>query len=1023
MTAKKKKPQSINNILEHIAPKVRKALKQWEATRQAVHNGLNSGSIRISGNNVFKTSGGQKTKLQFTANQLGLTVSRRRFHGVRTITALQIPLRIREVAPKLIKSLCSGRTVSFEPGSPVFVFRGKATPKLDLKHEIDYTFFDSFTPINRSEYLVGYDVETEDIFDGNGKFKERKLLSHQWYFSFKGRRFGVILVTSRPISETALITFIRNVLRGLLPDDRHLLKNVYIAAHFSLIEYGFMKPSLQEKERLIRSGKTVKYKAKTIQSRRKQWTGKVTLMQGIPGSTIKGRRVPATHHRVWLHFVDSLNLQPGSLDNLGRTIGIAKIHHARIKEMRKFLEEDADGFYRYGIRDSIVTAEAFAYYDKKFGDTLDVGFQKRISHYSEKYFRNFFKEKFSTDKRKTNWKESFGWTRDLSGRWVVSPSMLSFIPFYYGGRNEVFCVGPRDQATYHDLKSAYPTSMLMIPDHDFRKMTLTRGSAVKTRIKKLRSEGPFQVVGVICHFRFKESANPIFPVRVPEGLIFPRTGHGPVMWPEFWTALELGLLEHYYVDTVIEFDRKNTSLIADETFQLLDKRRGEMKPVYKDLLNFFYGKTAQGVRVAVEKIKKNRDVTKIPTSTITCYPLASYMTSVCRAVVGELLNMGNPCFGITTDGFISPNPSLTPGPLCKEIQNRLDPLNKPGQPREFDFIQTEFSADRSLFVKTRGYILIDDSQQAVNKGKFVKMAQMGIQTDRGNEKEQIAQMLTALIKKEYTKLSWPSIPQMTFDEVPDSISVDDEITKREIDAIRAYIKAKNFAPVQVASIASVNANYDMKRRPLKPQPASYAFQDLTFYHVNFETESLYATEDFTSLRIMSKPNMNYIEHLDFTGNAPKFFAGSGPAPSGNQPVNLVLVGDGRLVVNEDNTERNFCGTINMRDVVTEINYDRRKVNEPTFHVYDVTDGGKSLSGVIFGWSRTKDASAKFSIIWHYGHPGQTALRVVSGKDLKERNYDEIGFEVDEGLEIVFVEDQHYVFGDKSFLTRKAKRKV
>ncbi|MEI6208587.1 MAG: hypothetical protein WCP20_17565 [Desulfuromonadales bacterium] len=571
-----------------------------------------------------------------------------------------------------------------------------------------YTFEEDSPRLNQNSYIIGYDVESQSIgsADHNGKMiRADKLLSHQWYFSYPTYRFGIILLTPQRLTELQL----KNFITDLAPQSDAKLSDLYIMSHYSLYECGWLIPSYDKIDKVKQDGKTVSFNKPVIGKRGKKWIGKIRLMdrptqprKAKPGASPVG---------VWLHFADSMDLYTGSLKDLGETIGINKYDHDYIERMEEFLRKYPDEFYRYGIRDSVISAEALAYFKELFAK-LGLKTKTRMASYSEEFFKKFFR-----DMHKDKWRQYMGW-KQTDKRWQVSDASLSFLPYYVGGRNEVMSVGPREHAIYYDLKSAYPTAVIMAKDYDFSQIIVTRGiQEAKKRTEVLHKDGPFLIIGVACAFTFKKDAQPIFPVKTEPGPVFPRTGFGYIMWPEFWTAIEMDLFEQLTVYSVSEFTQLQTNKLAEKTAELLEKRKDiEMKIVYKNLLNFFYGKTAQGVRKINARISKRLNIGDAPTSPLTCFPLASYITSVCRAVVGELYNLNPTCHAITTDGFISPEKNLKTGYLSKIIQKRMDDIG-------FTFIEIAFEGSPSLFVKTRGYLILNKQGFVENPVKQAEIEQ------------------------------------------------------------------------------------------------------------------------------------------------------------------------------------------------------------------------------------------------------------------------------------------------------------
>jgi hypothetical protein len=335
-----------------------------------------------------------------------------------------------------------------------------------------------------------------------------------------------------------------------------------------------------------------------------------------------------------------------------------------------------------------------------------------------------------------------------------------------------------------------------------------------------------------------QAVQPIFPVRInqPEilprtrqdfrsdGLIFPKTGHSGVTWPEVWVALNQGLLDKFVVHSVVEFKKMDSHHLSDEVYDLLKRRAGggdDEKAFMKNILNFFYGKTAQGVADVSASIKSHEITKRVPTSAMTCYPLASYMTGFCRATVGELLQL-NACYGITTDGFITPTPldKLVVGALCKRVQEKVVVYDNKDKLKPF--IGTDAEGDQSLFLKTRGYAIIKN-------GEATKIAAMGAQVKR-DKSQSVIDFVEQLQRGRGDKSFFPSLPSL-----------------RD--------RQKKYAPaspnIEVYKDAKLNMTYDMKRVPLKPKIKAFIFNGKRYRFVSFATKPLESVLDFHILRSLA----------------------------------------------------------------------------------------------------------------------------------------------------------------------------
>lgn len=753
------------------------------------------------------------------------------------------------------------------------------TDKMKIVVLKDQEFEEDAMKLNQENYLIGYDIETQNLDSESDAPTTRndKLVSHQWYFSFPGYRFGVILLSDMRITETQFIEFIRGVVPQYpIGRGEKGLENVYISAHFSLYEGGWLKPDFTCKSRIV-GDKVISRMVPVIEKKDKKWTGKARLIDrhGFKSTKTKIAR------GVWLHFCESMDLQSSSLKKLGAVIGIPKLEHDNITKMEEFLRDNPLDFYRYGIRDSVITAEALAYFHNLYKEVGVTKFKTRITKYSEEFFTDFFETTYGD-----RWREKLGWEQVPTGelttkgqpkmKWVIGENLLSFLPYYHGGWNEVSSVGPRGRTIYYDLKSAYPTAIIMAPDYDFGEMSVARDKdEIQQTLDTLMNNGPFQIAGILCAFRFKEGRQPLFSIQGGLGPLFPRVGYAHVMWPEYWVAVTRGMLEHIEVFSISTFKRLDTRNLGDKVFELLSKRKDpKLKLAYKNLLNFFYGKTSQGIVEIKDRISKLQPIDNAPASQLTCFPLSAYMTGFCRAVIGELCDL-NPRYAITTDGFISPEVDLKKGELCDLVQEKLGDLG-------FTFVEVAFDGHKSLMIKTRGYVLVnEDGYSEDDESKtYVKTAKMGVQVfgDPSDPMSEATLFLKSLTAGEFTKTSWPGFAKLRGEirpgdreslaalrvllqkhfESTDSDYSEDAIEndlrlERSVDKLKRDRRADVTGPVTLQQ--RINYTFDMKRIPLDVEDQEFALGDTSFVIPSFETEPLFVIEDFAWLRRGATRNM------------------------------------------------------------------------------------------------------------------------------------------------------------------------
>jgi hypothetical protein len=599
-----------------------------------------------------------------------------------------------------------------------------------------------------------------------------------------------------------------------------------------------------------------------------------------------------------LYFADSFDLLTGSLDALGETIGIRKITLAAgvIEDMRKYLQEAEQGYLEYSMRDAIVTAEALIYYAKKFWEDKRLGLKIRAAGYSTELFKRTFnslideKSIAGVDGELLKHKQLLGWeyrvdwngTTDRSDMWP-SASMEAFALYYYGGWAASHAVGPRGASVYHDLKSAFPCAVAMLScDYNYGLPYVYRGERAKEAAADLLTGGPFQIAGVCMSFRFHEKhpttgrlVEPIFPTKIDKTrlppmsisdadniLLFPRTGYTYVTWPEFYVAVTQRLLEGTEDDAdplkglqihhVVVFEKiEGKSALGAEMMKLVEERgKPGNKAFLKMLMNFYYGKSAEGVgQKTVITADGSKTQKRLP-GPLTCFPIAAYTTSVCRATIGELLQKHD-CYGIATDGFISPDREVAYGEIGVAIQlaiksfvdedatyKDVDGIKRKGWidkdgiahsgGKPYDYIETDFTSESGLFMKSRGYALIGSGQDS---GK-VKLAQMGVQVEEKDKKSEAA--LDEFIKKledgEYIKSS-----------------------SKDLNSLKENGK-KDDLPLRVPSIAHVRTTYDFKRVPVinTIKDSHFKYADKEYACVEFETEPLESVEDFVVLRLLAR---------------------------------------------------------------------------------------------------------------------------------------------------------------------------
>jgi hypothetical protein len=727
-------------------------------------------------------------------------------------------------------------------------------------------------------FQVGFDIEYQEFdpawdLDSCEKVAPpTKLLSHQFWFNFEGVRFGVVFQTECRFTQRQFVDLLDAVVPHILiplsagslnqPAVKIKKRTIMVWSYYSVVESGWMHEGRPQEKVIKRKfdndllkrfydGDDVESKKSVpwIRERDKEWYGYCPIHGGTAN----------------LFFADAINLRKGGLSGLGKEIGIPKVEHDYIERMEWYRDNFPIEFTEYAIIDSVIAAEAHLYYRWMTNELTGVDVSKtRITGYSAEVFKDIFKRKFGDD-----WKLLLGYEK--VGRRTVPTNMHKlYTKHYHGGRNDVLQVGPADECHYLDLHSAYLTSVVMINDYDFSKHIMWSNEQAEERVELLLKQGPFLPFGVTCSFRFKDEivdkktglkhkVYPIFPVRVDDpdsmpgankhyvtdGLLFPKTGHTSLTWPEFWVAKRMGLLDKVIVHELIEFepvkvDGISTHHLSDEVLVMLGKRAKGLeceKIFIKALLNYFYGKTAQGISTASAIIKSHDSEKRIDASVMSCYPLASYITGFCRATVGELLQL-NHAYGITTDGFITqvPREKLITGDFCKAVEKKVVIYDDKGELKPF--IGSEASGDKCLFTKTRGYMILQD-------GVPLKIAAQGAQVrDDGKYTVKSVVMFCEQLQAGFgDKGYWPKLSQVR------------EFQKKD----------KNFVPNRIVKPnIKIDMTFDMKQHPINPALKDFVFNGVAYPFISFKTQPLETAMDFHMLRTLSKrrdPLRRYRENL------------------------------------------------------------------------------------------------------------------------------------------------------------------
>lgn len=229
-----------------------------------------------------------------------------------------------------------------------------------------------------------------------------------------------------------------------------------------------------------------------------------------------------------------------------------------------------------------------------------------------------------------------------------------FLAAYYGGRNQVLLQGEFDTAFAHDINSAYPYALTLLPS--------TIGKWSKSN-KNILSSNPYTLYKVEWKTPKKEFLNP-FPFRFTKGgfngIFWPNKGSGYYWQPEIEVAVEhyskyIKILEAY--EFAPSTDAKPFAFI-NEIFNTRRKflaSGNDAQIILKLGMNSCYGKVAQSIGSNGKPPAYQN------------YFWAGYITSYTRSQVLRLaLKNKDSVISFATDGVIA-SEKLTEHNLTKQL--------------------------------------------------------------------------------------------------------------------------------------------------------------------------------------------------------------------------------------------------------------------------------------------------------------------------------------------------------------------
>jgi hypothetical protein len=555
-------------------------------------------------------------------------------------------------------------------------------------------------PLDPNLIIIGFDAEWVRIPDTD----KNNILSYQYFGKTSKGTWSGVIYPEGPTNKDRL-KFIEFVGRAIEAGRAEKVlpykwpSQVYLSAHFSRADLSAFSDFSSLKGKLDSLQKTY-----------------ATLYYPF-----KSKYIDASNnsHSLTIHLIDTMLNSPSgsSLESLGKLHGVSKIKLPRgmIERMDKLLENDPVLFERYGIRDAEISAKHAWYMAEFVKEHLGVNAPPvTLGSLAVKHFKSLLKDselelndllgKEIVSEKKYN---------TISKRYNTSKSKISLnrvhaheteaSEAFHGGRNEAYVFGftEDDDWVDVDLAGAYTTAMVAIKVPDWENLKSTHD------VNKFKADE----LGFAClKFKFpSDTRYPCLPVRTDNGLIFPIEGETYAGSPEIVLALQMGA-ELTNVEGMVVPWASDLRPFEPFSTDIKNKRAENIKgsppeQTWKEIGNSLYGKLAQGIKQ--KRVFDSREGASaiLPPSQITQPYLATYVTSLIRAVLGELLHRipnDKLVVSATTDGFISnvPKEDLdTSGPLCtlfSELRSKLD--------TDASVLEEKHWANVVLCWKTRGQV-------------------------------------------------------------------------------------------------------------------------------------------------------------------------------------------------------------------------------------------------------------------------------------------------------------------------------
>lgn len=511
--------------------------------------------------------------------------------------------------------------------------------------------------------IIGFDTEYQPLLeittleDVKSKKAKYDVLSYQFYaINHLGQEWSGIAIPEYR-RRIALTDFVAYALAKGAKERKAISPTVVLVGHFNKADL----PAFADRKNLFFHFRNVRNSLVTL---------------GHPVPVAIDFEDGGTQKTIKIQLRDTMLLAPAkskSLAKLGDLIGLSKfkltddpeLEHEWKESMRDVRDNDWELFRDYAIRDAEVCAKYFLRVKSQYkavtgkdrmptalstiGMTLLLeDWDKRGIDHNRVLGRELIEEVVYSEKH-----DQFVMKRTRPYLQDIALFEQLATECYHGGRNEQMWFGPSfvDGWIDYDLAGAYPTAMAMIGLPEWTKARAT------TELTDLASD---VLSYALVKFKFPADLRyPTLPVRSHNGIIFPLEGESYCCAPELKLALSLGCTIEVRHGLVIPIDNSQQpffNFIKDS----IAKRNGAADKIgqefWKEATNSCYGKTAQGLRAKRTYNLKDKATERTHPSEITNPFYAAHITSVVRAVVGEIMNAlpdDAMVFSVTTDGLIT----------------------------------------------------------------------------------------------------------------------------------------------------------------------------------------------------------------------------------------------------------------------------------------------------------------------------------------------------------------------------------